>query len=80
VLALVVGLVLGFVVVEKIVAGHGHKASAGAPAPVPTAPPTVPALPASPSTRPHPCCRGWSSASRTCRRRLVCSCSTAETR
>ena len=48
-LALAVGLVLGFVVVEKVVSGHGHK-----PAPIafPSAPPPlVPTVPASPSPR-----------------------------
>lgn len=45
-LALAVGLVLGFVVVEKVVAGHGHKAAAVAPTP---AAPVVPTVPASPS-------------------------------
>jgi len=46
-LALAVGLVLGFVVVEKAVASHGHKRAA-ADVPRPGAP-LVPAVPASPS-------------------------------
>ena len=45
-LALAVGLVLGFVVVEKVVAGSGHKSAAVLPAP---SAPTVPTVPASPS-------------------------------
>jgi hypothetical protein len=45
-LALAVGLVLGFVVVEKAVSGHGHKTAADVPAP---ATPLVPTVPASPS-------------------------------
>ena len=46
-LALAVGLVLGFVVVEKVVAHHGHRS---APAAVPAPPaPLVPTVPASPS-------------------------------
>lgn len=47
-LALAVGLVLGFVVVEKAVAHHGRKAAAAAPAPAAPAP-LVPTVPASPS-------------------------------
>jgi hypothetical protein len=43
-LALAIGLVLGFVVVEKVVSGHGHKAAASVPAPLT---PTVPRPPAS---------------------------------
>jgi hypothetical protein len=45
-LALAVGLVLGFVVVEKAVAGHGHKPAAVGPAP------SAPLVPASPSPSP----------------------------
>jgi hypothetical protein len=45
-LALAVGLVLGFVVVEKVVSGHGHKSADVLPAP---SSPLVPAVPASPS-------------------------------
>src|SRR5438270_555943 len=46
-LALAVGLVLGFVVVEKVVANHGHRpAPAAFPSPLQ---PLVPTVPASPS-------------------------------
>src|SRR5436305_6830224 len=48
-LMLAVGLLLGFVVVEKIVSGHGHKAAASAPLPAAPVVPTVPTVPASPS-------------------------------
>jgi hypothetical protein len=48
-IALVVGLVLGFVVVERVVAETGHKAAAETPVPLPA--PTVPTVPASPSPR-----------------------------
>jgi hypothetical protein len=46
-LALAVGLLVGFVVVEKAVAGHGHRSPAAI-APAPTSP-TVPTVPASPA-------------------------------
>jgi hypothetical protein len=49
-LALAIGLLLGFVVVEKVVSSHGHKAAAAAPsAPNTPAAPNVPTVPASPS-------------------------------
>lgn len=49
-LALAVGLLIGFVVVEKVVSSHGHKAAASVPS-TPFAPvaPNVPTVPASPS-------------------------------
>src|SRR3954452_22309441 len=52
-LALAVGLVLGFVVVEKVVGGHGHRAPAAAvPRPQPPLVPTVPASPSPSSSNP----------------------------
>ena len=48
-LALVVGLVLGFVVVEKLVAHSGHKRSAAEQTPLAPVAPVVPTVPASPS-------------------------------
>jgi hypothetical protein len=44
-LMLAVGLLLGFVVVEKVVSDHGHRAAASAPIPAAPLVPTVPALP-----------------------------------
>src|SRR5438067_7352244 len=51
-LALAVGLVLGFVGVEKAVSSHGHKAAAKVPSPVAPLVPTVPASPSPASSTP----------------------------